>query len=247
MRNLFLIFLSSALLTSCFTSHTGSITSSVALNQDNFFIEESVSGSATATYIFGIGGNNQEALVAQAKRDLLDKTDFSLGSRALANEVLDFQVQSTLGIVTKVTATVTAHVVNFDLSQKTDSITEIAILSNNVVEEQVAQPTESQPKQFTDLDLLIEKRENLSQKLSGIEIIEYLGDEWTYLIRQSANKFGLTKLQAKTMLSKWFADKKVQISSLQKISIQDQEDNMFLEFVLTRIETFQTSKLKAIE
>lgn len=128
MRNLFLIFLSGVLLTSCVSSHGGAITSSVALNQDNFFIEESVSGSATATYILGFGGNDQIALVAQAKRDLLNKTNFSLGSRALANEVLDFKIQNILGVVTKVTATVTAQVVNFDLSQKPDSNSNDSIL-----------------------------------------------------------------------------------------------------------------------
>ncbi|MGB1120046.1 MAG: DUF6567 family protein [Chitinophagales bacterium] len=162
MRNFFLIFLSGVLLTSCVSSHGGAITSSVALNQDNFFIEESVSGSATATYILGFGGNDQIALVAQAKRDLLNKTNFSLGSRALVNEVLDFKIQNILGVVTKVTATVTAEVVNFDLSQKPDVALDQV---NNQLNEVVSSEDDIVKAPKTLLDTVLNTRQQLMIKM----------------------------------------------------------------------------------
>lgn len=57
MKYFFIILISSLLLTSCIALHNGNIYPSVTLEKNNFAYIETVSASATAKYILGIGGN----------------------------------------------------------------------------------------------------------------------------------------------------------------------------------------------
>jgi hypothetical protein len=103
-------FLIISALTSC-AFHSGMMNNSVQLNQNNFKYLRNASGVAKTTKIIGIGGNDRQALVAEAKKDLLDNYPLKDG-QALANIVVDFKTSIFL-VVIETKVTVTADIVEF--------------------------------------------------------------------------------------------------------------------------------------
>jgi hypothetical protein len=109
------LLLTGVTLSSCISVFKGYPTNSTQLNQANFhYIKQNVSGYSTAIYTFGIGGNSQNSMVAEAKSDLL--ATYPLGkNQALANVIVDFKFQSILGIIYGMkVCTYTADIVEFD-------------------------------------------------------------------------------------------------------------------------------------
>jgi hypothetical protein len=105
-------FLAIFLLTSCAGLHNGYMNNSTALSEANFsYVKNDIRGTSTATYVFGIGGMKKQTLVDEAKKNMLSNP---LGrNQALVNQTVNFKYAFYLGIVTKVTCTVTADVVEF--------------------------------------------------------------------------------------------------------------------------------------
>ena len=116
-KTLIILFLFS-FLSSCVSFHnllTNSLSTNVVLNQSNFEVIEQVSGSATATYVFGYGGNKIDAIIQNARSNMLRQVDLLGSSRAIANEVVETKIQFIVyPIVVKVTATTSAHIIEFD-------------------------------------------------------------------------------------------------------------------------------------
>lgn len=96
--------------TSCAT-HWGMMTGNASLSSNNFKITKIATGSATATKIFGIGGLGKDALVLDAKKNLLQNYPLRDG-QALANVTIDIKT-SFIFFVIKEKATVTADIVEF--------------------------------------------------------------------------------------------------------------------------------------
>jgi len=71
-----------------------------------------VSGSAKATYVFGIGGLSKKSLVQVARQEMLSKADLIGGSKALVNETLDTKT-SFFFLFWKKQVNTSAHVVEF--------------------------------------------------------------------------------------------------------------------------------------
>jgi len=63
------------------------IATEVQLNQANFRTVKSVTGSAAADYIFGIGASDHD-LIGRAKRDMLTSAELS-GAQAIVNVTTD--------------------------------------------------------------------------------------------------------------------------------------------------------------
>jgi hypothetical protein len=105
-----IFFLVSLLLTSC-AFHYGNITSSASLSANNFRIVKLAKGEATATRVFGLGGLGKEALVAEAKADLLQNYPLKDG-QVLANITVDFK-NSFVFFINTTKATVTADIIEF--------------------------------------------------------------------------------------------------------------------------------------
>lgn len=103
-------FLFISLLTSC-AIHSGMMNNSVQLNQNNFRYIRNASGQAKTNKILGIGGNEKQALVAEAKKNLLDNYPLKDG-QALANIVVDFKTSYFI-IFLENKVTVTADIVEF--------------------------------------------------------------------------------------------------------------------------------------
>lgn len=118
MKKLFIVLFLIAFLSNCVSYHsllTNNLVTNVVLNQSNFEVIEKVSGSATATYVFGYGGNKIDAIIQNAKANMLKKVDLTGSSRAIANEVVETRIQFIFyPIVVKITATTSAHIIEFN-------------------------------------------------------------------------------------------------------------------------------------
>jgi hypothetical protein len=101
------------LLTSCAAYHSGYMASSVSLSSANFsYVKLNVKGKSTATYILGIGGLGKETLVNSAKEQMLSENKLK-NNQGLSNLTVNFKNSNILGILSKVTCTVTADIVEF--------------------------------------------------------------------------------------------------------------------------------------
>ncbi|HOX81956.1 MAG TPA: hypothetical protein PLJ60_06165 [Chryseolinea sp.] len=95
--------------------HFGALQSSVALNQANFKVVKTASGSAQTKVVFGIGGLKQEALVAEARKDLNTKANLTEG-QVLANLTMDYKTTfypPYIPVVLIQKVTITADVIEF--------------------------------------------------------------------------------------------------------------------------------------
>lgn len=95
--------------TSC-ASHWGMMTGNASLS-NNFKTVKMVSGTSSTKKIFGFGGLAKDALVLNAKKDLMQNNPLKEG-QALANVTVDFK-NSIMFFVNSTKVTVTADIVEF--------------------------------------------------------------------------------------------------------------------------------------
>lgn len=93
-------------------SNQNQLQTNVVLSQNNFTVVKTVTGEASATYIFGIGGYAQAEAKASAMNQMLQNAELT-GSQAIVNAQVSLHAQTILGIYTKVTAHATGTVVEF--------------------------------------------------------------------------------------------------------------------------------------
>lgn len=110
-----LLYISIALLTifsfSGCAVHNGFMSDSVSLSKNNFKMVRYAEGTASTTKFFGLGGLAKNALVAEAKKDLMQNYPLKDG-QALANVTVDFK-NSFVFFIMKTKVTVTADIVEF--------------------------------------------------------------------------------------------------------------------------------------
>jgi hypothetical protein len=111
------LFLTSLALTSCGGSATvfgNSTTNSttVELSKKNFNVVGKVKGISTNTYVLGIGGMSNKALLEKAKNKMLESSELS-GSKAIVNISYDKHYNGFFPFYSKVTVTASAHIVEF--------------------------------------------------------------------------------------------------------------------------------------
>jgi hypothetical protein len=100
------------LLSGCAATHFGNMSDSASLGANNFKMVKYATGEATVTKVFGLGGMGMDALVAEAKKNLLQNNPLKEG-QTIANVTVDFK-NSFILIVTKTKVTVTADIVEFN-------------------------------------------------------------------------------------------------------------------------------------
>jgi len=87
--NLLCITILTCIIHGCVSIHQGLIQpSQVLLHNSNFKTIKTITGEASATYVFGIGGYNKEGLINEAKKDMYQKYQLS-ENQAIANITLD--------------------------------------------------------------------------------------------------------------------------------------------------------------
>jgi len=117
MKNLGLVLIILFLFSSCafhsgLSSNLNNNTTEVVLAKKNYRIIESVSGQATATYVFGIGGFSKKGLIDTARSQMLSKIEMIGTSKAIINETVEIK-SSFFPIVRTYTVTVSGYVIEF--------------------------------------------------------------------------------------------------------------------------------------
>ena len=116
MKNYFLksvIALSCAFLISSCAFHTGYMSNSASLSSANFsYVKRNLQGESTATYIFGIGGLGKQTLVDDARIMIINNNPLK-DNQTFANITVNFKSSFYLGVVSTVTCTITADIVEF--------------------------------------------------------------------------------------------------------------------------------------
>lgn len=118
MRKLLLLLIWTAFLFSGCAVHSGltfntnNHVTQVVLSKNNYVVIDSVRGESEAIYVFGIGGFLKEALIAEAKADMLSKADIIGGSRAIINETVEIK-HSLFPVIRLYKVTVSGHVIEF--------------------------------------------------------------------------------------------------------------------------------------
>lgn len=106
-------FLVMILLNSCLATHTGYMNSSASLSSPNFtYVSRDIRGSASATYILGIGGLAKSDLIDDAKENMLYRNPLK-PNQAIANVTVSFKNSTIFYIYGSRTCTITADIVEF--------------------------------------------------------------------------------------------------------------------------------------
>lgn len=98
------------LFSSCAT-HWGMMSGNASLSSNNFKMVKMASGTASTLKVFGLGGLAKNALVLNAKKDMLQNNPLKDG-QALANVTVDFK-NSFIFFINTEKVTVTADIVEF--------------------------------------------------------------------------------------------------------------------------------------
>lgn len=125
--------------------HVGTITGDAYISSNNFKMVGMADGTAITTKIFGIGGLGIDALVLEAKKDLLQNNPLREG-QALANVSLDFKNSYVL-FVNKQKATVAADIIEFYEQTPSQKNAKMSDNINPVVKE----PAENQPNKDKEI------------------------------------------------------------------------------------------------
>lgn len=106
-----MLLLSAAIFFSGCAIHSGIMSDSASLSSKNFTMVKYVQGQSKTTKIFGLGGLAKNALVAEAKKDLLQNNPLREG-QTLANVTVDFKTSIVFFVITT-KVTVTADIAEF--------------------------------------------------------------------------------------------------------------------------------------
>ena len=105
--------LTSCGLGSALTSNQNSLQTNVVLTQNNYKIVKTITGEATATYIFGIGGLSKEALQNNAIADMVKDAKLDGKAQAIVNTQISVKNVIITPLYIKKIVTATAQVVEF--------------------------------------------------------------------------------------------------------------------------------------
>ena len=114
--SLALICLSLVLVSGCgasagLTFNQNQMQTNVVLSQNNFTVVKTVTGEASSSYVFGIGGRKQAEAKASAMNQMIQNAELT-GSQAIVNTSISIHEQTVLGIWFKVTAYAVGTVVD---------------------------------------------------------------------------------------------------------------------------------------
>lgn len=94
-------------------ANVNSNVTNVELNKKNFKVVERVSGSSNATYILGIGGLSNKALINKAESAMLSKASLNGSAKAIANVSTESHISLVFPFYFQKTVTVSGHIVEF--------------------------------------------------------------------------------------------------------------------------------------
>ncbi|MCW2119611.1 DUF6567 family protein [Flavobacterium sp. 7A] len=93
-------------------SNSNSNQTNVELSKKNFNVIGTASGVSTNTYIFGIGGSSNRALLEKAKSEMIKNANLT-GPKAIVNVTYDKHFNGFFPFYSQVTVTASANIVEF--------------------------------------------------------------------------------------------------------------------------------------
>ena len=108
---LFVAIVIVGLTTSSCATHWGMMTGNASLSSNNFKMVKMASGTSSTLKVFGLGGLANNAMVLNAKKDMLQNNPLKEG-QALANVTVDFKNSIIFFLMTE-KVTVTADIIEF--------------------------------------------------------------------------------------------------------------------------------------
>ena len=112
MKKIIILFVTTIMLSSCASFHSGYIAGTAPPVENNFKYVGNVLGTSQATYVFGIGGLLRDGLVREAKNNLIQQTTLQDG-QTLVNFTVDHKKSFYLGIVWTHKVVVTADILQY--------------------------------------------------------------------------------------------------------------------------------------
>lgn len=114
---IFIIVLTSVIAVSCggsasLMSNSNISQTNVELSKKNFNILGKVSGVSTNSYVFGIGGMSNKALLEKAKNNMMINANLS-GSKAVINITYDKHYNGFYPFYSEVRVTASAYIIEF--------------------------------------------------------------------------------------------------------------------------------------
>ena len=106
------------LMTSC-AYHSGLVNNfnnnntTVELSENNYRVVDYVKGSASCTYVFGIGGLDKATVVEKAKAEMYSNANLNGKARAIIYTNIDTRY-TFFPIIRKMTVTASGHVIEFE-------------------------------------------------------------------------------------------------------------------------------------
>jgi len=112
------LFMVMLLIVGCGVQHTGIVNNTqsittINLSGNNYRIIDKVSAKATATYIMGIGGLRNKALIEKAKAGLYEKANLTGSARAIAYIAYDTHYSFIFPFYYRVTVTASGFVLEY--------------------------------------------------------------------------------------------------------------------------------------
>lgn len=108
------LLVSSCGITKQATSNLNQLQTQVVLSEANYKVIGTATGEVTQKYVFGFGGISKKALGDAAMSDMFNNADLQGGSRAIINANIKYDVETYLGIYTKVKVTATGVIIEFE-------------------------------------------------------------------------------------------------------------------------------------
>ena len=88
------------------------LVSSCGTSSSNFTVVKTVTGEASSSYVFGIGGRKQAQAKASAMNQMIQNAELT-GSQAIVNTTVSFHEETVLGVWVKLTAYAVGTVIEF--------------------------------------------------------------------------------------------------------------------------------------
>ena len=94
------------------TANYNELQTQVVLNQANYKVVGTATGECTQVYIFGIGGMSKKSMSNSATSEMYKNANLR-GAQAIINSNVNFKYTTVLGVYSKVTATATGTIIEF--------------------------------------------------------------------------------------------------------------------------------------
>ena len=148
----------------------------VVLDNANFTVIGKVSGSASASYVLGIGGLSQKSLKGNAVAAMYENANLT-GSQAIINVTFKQRVSSIL-IYSKIEYTASGTIVEFFDGKRPIVPSKTVCVQEDDVEEYIVNDVIEKEEEPMQKELIVSKSDNNGTWYDAVEYCKQLGEGW---------------------------------------------------------------------